>query len=160
MRNGKGCAVGKPKEPERKHLALTWLDRVVSAKERASLPPGTKCRAASALVSDGNLYVVVIEPPVPPNVPEGFVSPVAIHVTHTERAGIITEGTLAPTGKGRPPLVAELDEVVHEFARGRVMALMFDGSGIATGPAYYELVQIAGAVVQQPPGPALTPPDA
>jgi hypothetical protein len=134
---------------------LTWLDRVVSAKERGSLPPGTKCRAASALVSDGSLYVVVIEPP-----GEGFVPPVAVHVTHTERAGVITEGTLVPTGKGRPPLVAELDEVVHEFARGRVMALMFDGSGIATGPAYYELVQIAGAVVQQPRGPALTPPDA
>ncbi len=149
-----------PKERERKHLALTWLDRVVSAKERAALPPGTKCRASSALVGDGNLYVVVIEPPVPPGVPPEL-SPVAVHVTHTERAGLVSDGgTLAPTGKGRPPLIAELDEVVHEFARGRVMALMFDGSGIATGPAYYELVQIAGAVVQQPGGPGLVPPGA
>lgn len=125
------------------------------------MPPGTKVRAASALVSDGTLYVVVIEPPVPPQVPPGFVPPIAVHVTHTKRAGIVHEGTLAPTGKGRPPLVAELDEVVHEFARGRVMALMFDGSGIATGPAYYELVQIAGAVVQSPPGgPGLSVPEA
>lgn len=157
-RSGKGRVVGKLKPPERKHLGLTWLDRVSSAKERAMLPPGTKVRASSALVADGNLYVVVIQPPLPEGLPADYRAPIAVHVTHTERAGVVVAGSFAPTGKGRPPLIAELDEVVHQFARGRVMALMFDGSGIATGPAYYELVEIAGAVVPQAPG--LTPPSA
>lgn len=151
-------AKGKP--PERKRLALMWLDRVVSAKERAGLPPVVRVRSASALVADGSLYVVVMEAPVSPGMHPEAHRPVAIHVTHTERAGVVQGGaTLAPTGKGRTPSIAELDEVVRHFARGRVMALMFDGSGVPTGPAYYELVEIAGAVMPQAP-PGLVPPSA
>lgn len=151
--------MAKAKLPERKRLALTWLDRVVSAQERAGLPPEVKVWAASALVADGSLYVVVMEALPPPGV--GNVRmPVAIHVTHTVRAGIVQgDATLAPTGKGRSPTIAELDAVAYHFARGRVVALMFDGSGVPTGPAYYELVEIAGAVMPQGP-PGLVPPSA
>ena len=148
-----------PKLPERKRLGLTWLDRVVSAKERVGLPPETKCRAASALVDDGTLYVVVMEAGLPPELAT-MRPPIAIHVTHTNRAALVQPGpTLAPAGRGRPPTVGELDEVVHQFARGRVMALMFDGGGIPDGPAYYELVEIAGAVMPQG-APSLVPPSA
>ncbi len=151
--------MAKPKLPERKRLGLTWLDRVVSAKERAAFAPGVKCRAASALVDDGALYVVVLTPPPPLGVSADYRVPIAVHVTHTARGGLVAAGSVVPTGKGRIPTIAELDEVVAHFARERVMALLFDGSGIPTGPAYYELVEIAGAVMPQG-GPVLTPPSA
>lgn len=134
------------KLPDRKRLGLTWLDLVVNVKERAAFAPGVKCRVASARVGDGSLYVVVIAPPPPLGAPLDSRGPIAIHVTHT-------------AGKGRTPTIAELDEVVYHFARDRVMALLFSGAGIPTGPAYYELVEVTGAVMPQG-GLMLTPPSA
>jgi hypothetical protein len=142
-------------EPKRTTLPLTWLDRVTDAKTRAELPPGMRRRDASAMVGDGTLYVAVMEAAKPRGIPDA-VSPIAIHIAVIlEGENPLTmAGATVPSGKGRPPTVTEIDAVCHQFARGRVMALLFDGGGVVqNAPAYWELVELAGAVMSAPGAP-------
>lgn len=147
-----------PKDPvniKRKRLRLTWLHRVVSQAEREKLVAGAKYSAASALVDDGTLHVLAMQSPRPRGAPPEYDPPMAIHLTHigTDQAALVAGAeTAAPVGRGRCPTIPEIDEVVGEFARGRIMALLFSGEGIAEGPAFYELVQIVGAMMPQESG--------
>lgn len=141
------AANGNPVPPKRVNLGLTWLSRLVSPQQRELVPPGASIEAFSATVADGVLHVVRVEMPAPP----GARGPVMLRVAHTMGAALEMDG-LVPTGAGRPVTIPELDEVIHAHGRGRLLALMLDGSGIPTdAPMFYELVEIAGAVVQEPP---------
>lgn len=157
-------ARGDNKPVKRKHLALTWLHRVLTHDERGSVATGVRIEAHSATVEDGTLHVLRMEGQVPENAPPGMHGALAVRVTHVPRggAGIVEGAVTPPVAKGgRAPTIAELDEVVHRFARGRLMALMFDGGGLPVEgePTYWELVEIAGLVgvggEEPAPGPHL-----
>lgn len=145
----------------RKHLGLTWLHRVIGKDERDVVPPGlSRLSAYSATVADGTLHVLRLEGTLPPGAPPAMKPPVAVRVTHVPAGGVaLVEDSVTPplaTG-GRAPLLAELDEVVHRFGSGRLMALMFDGGGLPADdqPAYWELVEIGGLIMaggEPPPG--------
>jgi len=135
---------------KRSGLKLTWLDRLVSAKQREAAPPGAKVAAYSATVPGGVLHVLVVEMPAPPGAPAGS-GALLIRVAHTKSASPVEVGAGVPTGKGRLVTLAELDAVVGNFAGGRLMALMLDGHGLPIGaPMFWELVQIAGLAVAGP----------
>lgn len=143
---------------KRSHLSLTWLHRLLTKAEREEIAPGVVLTAASATVSDGVLHVLKIENTPPPGAPPNIRLPVAVRISHVakgEQEVVHGEG-MPPMGKGRPPTLAELDAVIHEFARRRVMALMMTGEGLAEGSTvYWELVEIAGAVMAEEPGPRM-----
>jgi len=135
---------------KRSGLKLTWLDRLVSAKQREAAPPGAKVAAYSATVPGGVLHVLVVEMPAPPGAPAGS-GALLIRVAHTKSASPVEVGAGVPTGKGRLVTLAELDAVVGHFAGGRLMALMLDGHGLPIGaPMFWEMVQIAGLAVAGP----------
>jgi hypothetical protein len=122
-------------------------------RERATLPPNAKVTAFSATVPDGVLYVLRVEMPPPENAPQGARGPVVLRVSHARgRSG--ADVALTGGARGRPVSVPELQAVIHAHASGRLMALMLDGGGTPVGvPMFYELVEIAGAVVAAPDGP-------
>jgi len=136
--------------PKRSTLKLTWLDRLVSFRQREAAPPGAKVAAYSATVPGGVLHVFVVEMPTPPGAPPGS-GALLMRVAHTRTASPVEGAALVPTGKGRLVTLAELDAVVEHFAGGRLMALMLDGHGLPIGaPMFWELVQIAGLAVAGP----------
>lgn len=131
----------------RKNLGLTWLARTVPVDARKQWGVRGKLEAWSAGVSDGVIHVTVFEAPVPENAPAGVRGPVQIRLAHA-RGAVLDVGAGVATGRGRPVTLEELDEVVHQFARGRLMALLLDGAGIPQmDTLFYELVEIGAAVI-------------
>ena len=121
-------------------------------------PPGAVIEAFTALVGDGTLYVLRVEMPGPPATqpfqrpPRGPCALWVAHVGTGNVAGLDATAGPLPLGKGRLVTIPELDEVVREFAAGRVMALPLSGEGIpTTDKTYLSLMEIGGAFVQGTP---------